>query len=769
MRLLSNPLAGLLVTLLLAACASPSVVKESHRLSAAGQPEAALETLSRAMREQPYDGELRAVYFRTREIVVANALAAAERAHAAGRLEEAETQARKALQADPEQGRASALLLEAQASRRRAARLAQAEALLAKGESAGAQAIARALLAESPGEPGARAVLRAVDELAAGRSQADAGAVKGPLAQPITLEFRDVPLRNVFEAISRTAGINFVFDKDVKSDVRVTVFVRDTAIDEVIRLVLATNQLERKQLNRNSVLVYPLNASKLNEYQELVTRTFYLANTEAKQAQALIKQVVKTKDVFIDEKLNIMIIKDTPEAVRLAERLVQTLDVPDAEVMLEVEVLEISRNRLQELGVRFPDQIGYGRLTTPSSTVIRPDGSSTTETGNATVAQGVIDLRARGGLVPFVANPGLLLNLKDQDGDSKILANPRIRVRNREKAKIHIGDKLPVFTSTSTANVGVSASVNYLDVGLKLDVQPTVHLDDDVSMNVSLEVSSIVKEVLGPQNSLAYQIGTRTASTVLRLRNGETQVLAGLISDDERGSANRLPGVGRAPLLGRLFSNESSSANRTEIVLLITPRVVRNLRPPQLAQAALPSGTGASVGAEPLRIGPTALGGLEVRGASVEPGSGSAPSPVAKPTAQGSPTAAPTAASPTAPSPTESADGVTVTLGAPAQVLAGQEFDVTVSVRANQAVRGGEVSLNIDGSLFEPVAGNSAATSDVRLNPSGNTATGQLRLRSLGVLGEGGIAVAAGRLALESGEASLPLPAPAVVRVGLPK
>jgi general secretion pathway protein D len=766
MRPLSIPLAGLLVSLLLAACAGPSAVKEGHRLSAAGQPEAALETLARAMREQPYDEELRAVYFRTREVVVGNALAAADRARAAGRLDEAEMQARKALRADPEQPRANALLVEAESTRRRMARVAQAEALLARGDSASAEAIARALLAENPGDPGARAVLRALDELAASRNQADAGAVKGPLAQPITLEFRDAPLRNVFEAISRAAGVNFVFDKDVRSDARVTVFVRDASIDEVIRLVLVTNQLERKLLNRNSVLVYPSNAAKLHEYQELVTRTFYLANTEAKQAQALIKQVVKTKDVFIDEKLNIVIIKDTPEAVRLAERLVQTLDVPDAEVMLEVEVLEISRNRLQELGVRFPDQVGYGQLTAPSSTVIRPDGSSTTETGNATVAQGVINLRARAGLVPFVANPGLLLNLKDQDGDSKILANPRIRVRNREKAKIHIGDRLPVFTSTSTANVGVSASVNYLDVGLKLDVQPTVHLDDDVNMNVSLEVSSIVKEVLGPQNSLAYQIGTRTASTVLRLRNGETQVLAGLISDDERSSANRLPGVGRAPLLGRLFSNESSSANRTEIVLLITPRVVRNLLPPQLAQAAMPSGTGASIGADPLRIAPTTPGGLEVRGAGVDPAPGSTPLPGAAPAAQRSPAAVPTGGSI---SPTESAGGVTVTLDAPAQVMAGQEFAVTVTVRANQAVRGGEVSLNIDSRLFEPAVGNSAAANDLRLNPSGNTATGQLRLRSLGVVGEGSIAVATGRLALDSGDAGLPLPAPASVRVGLPK
>ena len=134
-----------------------------------------------------------------------------------------------------------------------------------------------------------------------------------------------------------------------------------------------------------------------------------------------------------------------------------------------------------------------------------------------------------------------------------MLANPRIRVKNREKAKIHIGDKLPVFTTTSTANVGVSASVTYLDVGLKLDVESNVTLDDEVSMKVALEVSSIVKEVTGPSNSLAYQVGTRSASTVLRLKNGETQVLAGLINDEERKSTSHIPGLGEIPIIGRAF------------------------------------------------------------------------------------------------------------------------------------------------------------------------------------------------------------------------
>jgi general secretion pathway protein D len=159
-----------------------------------------------------------------------------------------------------------------------------------------------------------------------------------------------------------------------------------------------------------------------------------------------------------------------------------------------------------------------------------------------------------------------------------------------------------VFTTTSTANVGVSASIAYLDVGLKLDVEPSVHLDDEVDIRVGLEVSSIVKEVQGPANSLAYQVGTRSATTVLRLKHGETQVLAGLINDEERSSANRLPGLGDLPLLGRLFSSQRDSRSKTEIVLLVTPRVVRNVARPQLATPTIPAGTESAVGAPPLTI-----------------------------------------------------------------------------------------------------------------------------------------------------------------------
>jgi general secretion pathway protein D len=301
--------------------------------------------------------------------------------------------------------------------------------------------------------------------------------------------------------------------------------------------------------------------------------------------------MLKTRDVFIDEKIGLLVMKDTPEVVRLAEKLIAAQDLAEPEVTLEVEVLEVASNRVQELGLRAPEQV---ILTSPA----------TVPASGAPVA-GTLS-RASTALTAFIATPPIIINLRQQDGITNVLANPRIRVKNREKARVHIGDRVPVITTTATANVGISASVSYLDVGLKLDVEPAIQLQGDVIMKVGLEVSNIVREVPVSGGGLAYQLGTRNAATTLRLRDGETQVLAGLIQDDERSTVNRVPGLGSLPILGRLFSNNSETKSKTEIVLLITPRIVRSLLRPDHVAAEYSTGTESAVGAPPLSMRPTA-------------------------------------------------------------------------------------------------------------------------------------------------------------------
>jgi general secretion pathway protein D len=752
--LLPITLSGVLLT----SCASSSLENIQSLLNS-GQDEAAMGSLTEEMQKHPDDKDIRFSYFQTRDKFIARTLTAAERARSMGGFEEAEKQARLALKFDLENQRALALLRNVDADKKRSEKLVQAQKLLDAMRMADAESVVRAVIAESPNDHEARALLRKIDEQTAVNQPINEDkTLKGANSTPITLEFRDTPLRNVFEAISRTAGINFVFDKDVKPDTRVTVFVRNTNIDEVMRLILTTNQLDRKILNENSVIIYPATPAKQKDYQDLATRTFYLTNTDAKQAQAMIKAVVKTRDTFIDEGLNILVIKDTPDAIRMAEKLITQFDLPAPEVMLDVEVLEIERSKALALGIQYPDQVGYGILqpTTTSTTTTTTGTTTSTNLGGA-LQSGYVNLKQSSAMVPYISNPGFELNLKDQLGVSNTLANPHIRVRNKEKAKIHIGDKVPVFTTTSTANVGVSASVNYLDVGLMLDVEPTVRLDDNVEIKVGLEVSSISKEITGPQSSLAYQIGTRTANTVLRLQDGETQVLAGLISDAERNSVISIPGLGSIPALGRLFSSHSNTNSKTEIVLLITPHVIRNITPAATSRAALPAGTDTAAGVPPLIISTrTPPGSLNIRGGAGAAGNASNLTMDAQiPRNTPQTTNAPITESSTA----------TFTLSSPPSVRPGQAFSATISLSATSEIQSAEVELSWDPKLFEsavPANGN-----PLKLIVSGNSATADIGLKAKeGGNGEGQISLKSQQVTLKTGKVDqATLPAPAIVKV----
>lgn len=592
----------LLIAALLGACTNPSY-RAGLEAMANGNKEAGIAELEKAAAESPRDTEIKASLIRHKSETINGYLAKAENQKASGKLELAEASYRQVLLIDPRNPRAAQGLEQIATDRRNIAQLQQGEQLLKKGDLMSAERAVRTVRTQDPLNPEARRLQQLIDQQRDQEQQAGTPAIKAALAKPVALEFRDASLKSVFEVLSRSSGLNFVFDKDVKGDTKVTLFVRNSPLEDIVRLILGTNQLARSQLNENSFLIYPNTPSKAKEYSELVVRSFYLANADVKQALTLVKTVAKSKDVFADEKLNLLIVKDTPDAMRLVERLIDSLDLAEPEVMLEVEVLEVSRSRLNELGVDWPDSVSYGLLQNAiTTTTATAAGYTTSTTPGGTLAPGYISLKNTSGLQSFVANPAFTLNIKGQNADTNVLANPRIRVKNREKAKIHIGEKLPVFTTTSTANVGVSASVNYLDTGLKLDVEPSVTLDDEVAIKVGLEVSSIVKEVSGPSGSMAYQLGTRSANTTLRLKNGETQVLAGLISDEERKTTNHLPGLGEMPILGRLFGTQRDTTVKSEIILLITPRIVRNIQRPEFAQPAMPSGTEATVGAPPMII-----------------------------------------------------------------------------------------------------------------------------------------------------------------------
>jgi general secretion pathway protein D len=337
------------------------------------------------------------------------------------------------------------------------------------------------------------------------------------------------------------------------------------------------------------------------------------------------------------------------------------------------------------MGIQFPDRV--------SASLMGAAGVA----GSVTLPEW---LGRSSGLVTLAfSDPFLIFNLRNTLDRANLLANPRIRVRNKDKAKIHIGDKVPVITTTATSTGFVSESVTYLDVGLKLDVEPMIYLEDDVGIKIGLEVSNIVREIKSTSGSLVYQVGTRNAATTLRLKDGETQVLAGLISDEDRRSAVQIPGLGSLPFLGRLFGSNQDTRNKTEIVLLITPRVVRNLARPELRFEEFPGGTEAAAGAPPMIL-------------------------------QSLPLHAPMAGIAGTPS---AAGAARVQLQTPASVQAGQEFTVLVSVESDAALRGGLLDFAFDASRLRFVraelgAALTAADANTTLRVNAPEGLGRLNL-----------------------------------------
>lgn len=589
--------------LMLSACATHPALRDADTLARRGEHEGAWRLLRDAAAAEPAHNELRVAMQRERELGLLALATQAENARAGGHLDAAAGLLERMQSIDPLAPRTRALEAALRRARDHQARLTQAARQLQSGKTDVARELVTAVLAEDPGQPQALALQQKL------RQRFAPPPVPSTLAaayqKPVSLEFRDTPLRTVFEALGRGAGVNFVFDKDVKADARVSLYLKDVSVDEAMRIVLSTQQLERKLLNDNSVLIYPNTQPKQREHQELVTRSFYLNNADVKQAQALVRMMAKTRDLFIDERLNLLVARDTSEVIAMIERLVAGLDLPEPEVMLDVEVLELGTDRSAEAGLNWATDATYGATDT---------------------AAAMVPWAGRGSFRTLVANPVVAARLKGGSGASNLLANPKLRARNKEKARIQIGDKVPVFTSTSTANVGVSTAVTYIDVGIKLEVEPTVQLDNEVIMKVNLEVSSLgPKESSGgTQPTSAYRIGTRNASTSLRLRDGETQVLGGLINDEDRKNISGVPFVSETPLLGRLFGVHTDSRKKTEIVLLITPHVLRNVSLPDASQTILASGFDANPGAEGVR--------LRSRGSVAAPLSGTASSAPNPPT-----------------------------------------------------------------------------------------------------------------------------------------
>jgi general secretion pathway protein D len=599
-----------LVAITAAGCALTPPTLPGADLIADGDLEKSIERLTQAAKDKPEVIQYRSLLARTTETFVGLQVLSGEEALRAGALEVADQRFRSALRYHSNNPQAQAGLERVNDAKRSQVLLRDAQAAIENSQFEVARSLARAVLARDPKQADASRLLKDAETKMGRNREVDSLQLAARLRRPVSLKFRNVPIKNLFDALGTEGGLNFIFDRDFNGAQIASLIALDTPLADALDMLLASNQLSKKTLNANTLLIYPATLSKQREYQDTVVKSFFLSHANAKDTLNLIKGMGKIRDVYIDERLNMVAVRDTPEAVRLAEKLVAMTDRPEAEVMLYVEIMEVSGNKLQELGLRFPSQF---------SALGGETGGSLQDAAQLTL-QELRDLNSsRIGVSP---NPAL--NLLRTDGDLNLLANPRIRVKNKEKARIHIGDKLPVITSTISGTSGFSSeSVNYLDVGLKFDVEPVIRLDGDVDMKVALEVSNVAGTIRTENGTVAYQLGSRNATTVLRLRDGETQVLAGLISDAERSSANKLPGLGQLPMVGRLFSSSREEATKSEIILLITPRILRNITRPELSEGEFFAGTESSTSDQSLRLRPAPV--------RIEPAAAPEPAPAPAP------------------------------------------------------------------------------------------------------------------------------------------
>ena len=670
----------------LSGCAGMQAFNQGKALLGEGKTEEGLAKLEEAVRLEPRNAEYRIALATQRASLINRLVATGDAARRDGRLADAERAYRKAIGFDANNPMAHQGLDALIAERRHRAATVEAESLLKKGTDADlAEALARLrpVLSENPSQKEALNLKARIEEARAKLVKPETK-LAASYRKPVTLEFRDAPLRSVFDVIAKVSGLNFFFDRDIRPDLKATILAKNTSIEDAVRLLLVTNQLEQTVLNENSILIYPSTPQKLKDYQPLTVRSFYLTNADVKAVSNAIKTLVKTKDLVIDERLGIIMMRDTPEAIRMAERIVALQDLSDPEVILELEVMEIKRSRLLELGVQWPSQLALSPLLAD---------------GEVLSLSGLRHLRASG----VQASIGsMIINARKEDQDGNVLTNPRIRVRNKEKAKVLIGDRVPVITTTSTSTGFVSESVNYVDVGLKLEVEPNIYLDDEVAIKLNLEVSSLVREVVSKSGSLSYQIGTRGASTVLRLKDGETQILAGLISDEDRSTANKVPALGELPVAGRLFGSQKDDNTRSEILLSITPRIVRSLRRPDLMTAEFESGTEANIGARALRLSVIEPEKVDSKAAVAGPGTprfavaNPAPQTVMPPAA-----ALPTPATPAA---APAAGAISLSWQSPVQVKVGEQFSAVLRVSSQSALRGLPLLLGFDPQLLQVVA-----------------------------------------------------------------
>ncbi|HUP50316.1 MAG TPA: secretin N-terminal domain-containing protein [Thermoanaerobaculia bacterium] len=397
---------------------------------------------------------------------------------------------------------------------------------------------------------------------------------------PISLSFpRETPVKDIYRALGNAFGINILFDQAVKDD-RISIELRDVTAQQSLERVMQAASHFYKVLDERTLIVVPDNPQARRDYEDLVIRTFYLSNGDAEQVTNVVRTMIEARNVFPLKALNAITIRDTADKVRIAEKIIEANDKAKAEVVVAVELVQLDLNKVRDIGLAVTG--GSSMSATPFSGT-NDEGGRVPFTGG-TLADIANILGSAGAVrsnVSFTI-PTATYSLVKSLGNSELLANPELRISEGEKATLHIGQRIPVpvstFTTISTGGANPyqpSVSFQYQDVGIKVSMEPRVHHNREVTLKLTVEVSNqgdpVRVEGFLPQPTFA----TRTIESTIRLKDGETNFLAGLIQDSTINSSTKTPFLGEIPFIGRLFTQTREENRRTDLVLTMTPHIIR--------------------------------------------------------------------------------------------------------------------------------------------------------------------------------------------------
>ncbi len=423
---------------------------------------------------------------------------------------------------------------------------------------------------------------------------------------PITLHMVE-DTKVIYQAIGKAAGLNVLFDPDYSSK-RIPIDLTNVSLSDSLRIVGTIAGTFYKTVTPNTIFIAQNSRAKRTDLDEVAVQTFYLSNAsqqaDATEVLTAIRNLLDpTVKVYLVPSQNAIVMRATPDQLLLAQKLMNDLDRAKPEVVVDVAVLQVNRDKVRNLGITLPTSIGLTPQVANAT-----NASSTPATGNgvtpapSTSANLTLNNLAHLNSNNFgVSISGGTLNALLTDSDTRVLQNPRVRATDGQRATLKIGSRIPVATgsynagvSTGVASIGVQTQFTYLDIGVNIDMTPTVHYDREVSLKLKIEISSQSNTVnISGVNEPV--IAQDVVDQTIQLKEGEPSILAGLLEKDDLRSLNGTPGLAELPLLRYLFGSTNHEVRQNEIVFVLIPHIVRESVLTRLNTRAIDTGTGTTV------------------------------------------------------------------------------------------------------------------------------------------------------------------------------